>query len=72
VPEALYKGNGKLMLQEMEKRLSKEGVDQIRTISSITAKAFYERNGFIQDGAPQIVGEIEGDFPLVKKLSPDK
>ena len=72
VPEALYKGNGKLMLQQMEKRLSKDGVDEIHTVSSITAKAFYERNGFMQDGPPQIVGKIEGDFPLVKKLSPYK
>lgn len=72
VPEALYKGNGKMMLEQMEKRLFKEGVDEIHTVSSIMAKAFYERNGFIQDGPPQLVGEIEGDFPLVKKLSPNK
>lgn len=71
-PEALHKGNGKLILQKMENFASLEGLTEIRTTSSITAKAFYERNGFIQDGPPQLVGYIEGDFPLVKKLSPNK
>ena len=70
VPEALYKGNGKLMLRAMEQRLLQEGVEEFHTVSSITAKDFYERNGFTRDGPPQLVGEIEGDFPLVKKLSP--
>ena len=72
VPEALYKGNGKLILQQMEKLMSKHCVDEIHTVSSITAKPFYKRNGFMQDGPPQIVGEIESDFPMIKKLSPDK
>lgn len=73
VPEALFKGNGKLMLQHMERRLSMDGVNELHTaVSSITAKEFYERNGFMQDGPAQMVGEIEGDFPLVKKLSTNK
>lgn len=68
VPEALHKGNGKLMLQQMENFASLQGLNEIRTTSSITAKAFYERNGFIENGAPQLVGGILGDFPMLKKL----
>ncbi|MBT8119191.1 MAG: GNAT family N-acetyltransferase [Gammaproteobacteria bacterium] len=72
VPEALFKGNGKLMLERIEKRLSNEGISEIYTISSITAKAFYERNGFIKNGDPQLVGTIKGDFPLLKRIAPSK
>jgi hypothetical protein len=72
VPEALYQGNGRLMLKQMENRIINEGINEIRTTSSVTAKAFYERNGFIEDGPPKLVGNIEGDFPLIKILSPNK
>lgn len=72
VPEALHKGNGKLMLEKIEDLLSKEGLSEIRTISSITAKPFYERNGFVKNGEPLLVGNIKGDFPLIKKLAPNK
>ena len=72
VPEALYKGNGKLMLQHMEKFALQAGLTQIYATSSITAKPFYERNGFIENGTPQLVGGIEGDFPLMKKLPPNE
>lgn len=69
VPEALYQGNGKLMLERMEKRIIREGINEIRTTSSITAKPFYKRNGFVENGPPQPAGNNEGDFPLIKKLS---
>jgi len=72
VPEATLKGNGKLMLEAMETRVISEGIEEIRTISSITAKPFYERNGYIKNGEPLLVGGIKGDFPLIKKVSPNK
>ena len=72
VPEALHKGNGKLMLEAMEKRIISEGINEIHTVSSITAKPFYERNGYIKNGEPLLVGNIKGDFPLIKRVSPNK
>jgi GNAT superfamily N-acetyltransferase len=69
VPEALYQGNGKLMLERMEKRIISEGVNEIRTTSSITAKSFYIKNGFVENGPPRLVGNIEGNFPLIKKVT---
>ena len=39
-------------------------------ISTITAKNFYERNGFVENGEPEYVGNILGDFPLTKHLKP--
>ena len=72
VPEAIHKGNGKLMLKAMEQRIISEGIEVIHTVSSITAKPFYERNGYIKNGAPLLVGNIEGDFPLIKKIPANK
>ena len=70
VPEALHKGNGKLMLEAMEERILSEGIEEIYTVSSITAKPFYERNGYTENGEPLLVGNIKGDFPLIKKVPP--
>ena len=72
VPEALRKGNGKLMLEAMEERIISECIEEIYTVSSITAKPFYERNGYTKNGAPMLVGNIEGEFPLIKRVSPNK
>jgi L-amino acid N-acyltransferase YncA len=71
LPEALHQGIGKKMLQALEAQAFASGVDHIRVVSSITAKAFYERNGYVSNGAPRPVGRIVGDFPLIKRR-PDK
>ncbi|NQY25064.1 MAG: GNAT family N-acetyltransferase [Campylobacteraceae bacterium] len=68
LPEYLYKGVGKLLLEAMEQDLLNHKIFNVRVISSITAKSFYERNGYIKNGKASLVGEIEGDFPLIKKL----
>jgi hypothetical protein len=36
------------------------------------AKPFYERNGYVFNGAPEVRGRTLGDFPLVKKASRDE
>jgi GNAT superfamily N-acetyltransferase len=76
LPEALHQGIGKKMLRALEAQAIASGVDHIGVMSSITAKAFYERNGYVSNGAPRAVGRIVGDFPLIKrqpeKLAPDR
>lgn len=72
LPEALHKGNGKLMLEAMEHRVISNGIEEIYTVSSITAKPFYERNGYTENGQPLLVGNIKGDFPLIKKVPPNR
>ena len=69
LPEALHRGIGKKMLQALEAHAIASGVDHIRVVSSITAKAFYKRNGYVSNGAPRPVGRILGDFPLIKRKS---
>ena len=68
LPEALYGGVGKAMLQALESHAIVSGVGQIDVVSSIPAKAFYERNGYVSNGAPRRVGRVIGDFPLVKTI----
>jgi GNAT superfamily N-acetyltransferase len=69
LPEALHQGIGKRMLQALENHALDSGVEQIEVVSTIPAKPFYERNGYVSNGPPQYVGRILGDFPLVKFLN---
>ncbi|MDN3650812.1 GNAT family N-acetyltransferase [Reinekea marina] len=69
LPEALYKNSGKAMLAALEKRVIQNGVENIRVASSITAKMFYERNGFIKNGEPLVIHGITTDFPLIKRVN---
>lgn len=68
LPPYMYKGVGKLLLAAMEDDFLKNKILEIKVISSITAKPFYERNGFIKNAEAIMVGDIEGDFPLIKRL----
>ena len=68
VPEVLYQGYGKAMLSAMEQQAVQWGLDIIKLNSSITAKAFYERNGYQLNGEPKMFGSTLGDFPLAKEL----
>ncbi len=67
LPEFLYQGIGKKMLALMEKKMISIGVHEITVTSSITAKPFYERNGYEKSGEPIMVGSVQGDFPLIKR-----
>ena len=65
LPEVLHQGIGKSMLQGLETQAIASGVDHIVVVSSLPAKAFYERNGYVPNGAPRHVGRILGDFPVI-------
>ncbi len=68
VPEALHQGYGKALLQTMERQAVQWGLDTIGLKSSITAKAFYERNGYRLTGEAKMFGRTLGDFPFAKEL----
>lgn len=68
IPEVLHRGIGKRMLQALETQAIACGVDHIRVVSSIPAKEFYERNGYVSNGAPRLAGRIVGDYPLIKRM----
>lgn len=68
LPSYLYKGVGKFLLTKIENAANTIEIKALTAISTITAKTFYERNGFIKNGEPEYVGNILGDFPLIKQL----
>ena len=68
LPEALHQGAGKGMLHALEAQAIASGLERVEVVSTIPAKAFYERNGYVSNGAPRHVGRIIGDFPLVKAM----
>jgi GNAT superfamily N-acetyltransferase len=68
LPEALHQGIGKAMLKALEAQAIASGIDHIRVLSSIPARTFYERNGYVSNGAPRHVGRILGDFLLIKRI----
>lgn len=65
----IYKGVGKVLLKEMEHIAISSGIQTLSVVSTITAKNFYEKNGFVKNGEPEYVGAILGDFPLIKHLN---
>lgn len=69
LPSHIYKGVGKVLLKEMEQIAKSSGIQALSVVSTITAKNFYERNGFVKNGEPEYVGAILGDFPLIKHLN---
>jgi GNAT superfamily N-acetyltransferase len=69
LPSHIYKGVGKVLLKEMEYIAKSSGIQALSVVSTITAKNFYERNGFVTNSEPEYVGAILGDFPLIKHLN---
>jgi GNAT superfamily N-acetyltransferase len=68
LPEALHQGIGKRMLQALEDHTLASSIESVEVVSTIPAKAFYERNGYVSNGAPRHVGRLIGDFPLIKRI----
>jgi len=67
VPEALHQGIGKRLLAALEREALTVGNASVHLESSITARAFYLRNGYQPNGEPT-AGPITA-FPLIKQLT---
>lgn len=68
LPSHIFQGVGKALLKEIEHIAKSLGIQALSVISTITAKSFYEKNGFVKNGEPVYVDTILGDFPLIKYL----
>ena len=68
-PEYLGQGAGRLMLVALETWARQRGLSSLKCISTITAKGFYEKQGFSEAGDPQNLEDVLGEFPLSKPLS---
>jgi putative acetyltransferase len=69
-PAGLHQGYGRAMLQAMERQGVQWGLETLHLHSSLTAKSFYERNGYRLKGEAKMFGSTLGDFPMAKKLVP--
>lgn len=67
VPEGLHHGIGSRLLRAMEEEALRLKHKEILLNSSITARQFYKRHGFIEDGEPVYMGKVLG-FPMRKSL----
>ena len=68
VPEVQHRGAGKLMLCALEAQAARWGLRGVFLTSSVTAKRFYERNGYVQSGEPKSVYGIRGVSPMAKTI----
>ena len=69
-PEARFTGAGKALLQALEVQAREWGIRLIQVMSTLTAKPFYLRNGFVCGGTAKAVFGIE-TTTLSKKLFDD-
>jgi GNAT superfamily N-acetyltransferase len=69
VPEAQYQGAGKLMLRALEEQAARWGLKGLLLTSTVTAKQFYERNGYVQTGKPESVYGLERAYPMSKGIA---
>lgn len=67
LPEVRFRGFGKALLRAMEAHAIQIRLNEIHLSSTATAKAFYQRNGFVQNGPPEVEVGIQ-TFPLLKRL----
>jgi GNAT superfamily N-acetyltransferase len=69
VPEALYQGIGAQLLATLESDAARLGHKEIQLVSSITARHFYRRHGYLDYGEPVYSrGKVLG-FPMRRPLA---
>lgn len=68
VPEIQYRGAGKRMLGALEAHAAQWGLTRVFLTSSVTAKAFYERNGYAQSGDAKSMFGLRAASPMVKSI----
>lgn len=68
VPEGLHQGFGTALLQALEAEAARLKHSRISLISSITARDFYKRNGYVENGEPRFWGKVLA-YPMSKTLA---
>jgi histone acetyltransferase (RNA polymerase elongator complex component) len=67
-PENIHQGIGRLLINKIEDFARNQGLSAITVMSTITAKTFYEKNGFVKNGDPVYIGKLASEFPLIKRF----
>lgn len=69
VPEVQHLGVGKAMLGALEAEASRWGLRVLQLESTIAARAFYQRNGYVSYGEPILLMEGQRAYPMQKELA---
>lgn len=67
-PEARFLGIGKVLLRTLETRAAELGLSSLQVTSTITAKCFYARNGYLEGATAQTAFGTEG-IVFTKRLT---
>ncbi len=68
-PEARFLGASHLILRELEQQGRRWGLQKMFLTSTITARSFYERRGWIVSGDPIVEFGMQRIFPMTKALA---
>ena len=68
-PDARFRGVSRTMLAALEARARERGNTRCTLISSETARRFYHRSGYTEDGPPQGKFGTAGSYPMSKVLT---
>ena len=68
-PEARFIGASALILQALEQQGRRWGLQKLFLTSTITARSFYERRGWIVSGDPIVEFGMQRIFPMTKALA---
>ena len=69
VPEVQHLGVGKAMLTAIEAQVASWGLKSTQLESTLSAKSFYERNGYSSAGEPVVVFAAQRAFPMRKAIA---
>jgi GNAT superfamily N-acetyltransferase len=66
-PHYQGQGIGRALLDAMEATAAAQGLEELQVASSLTGAAFYERRGYVRQGAP-LEGTAGPQVPMYKRL----
>ena len=67
-PDAVGYGVGSGLLAALEETAAQAGLSELRLESTITAKSFYQRNGFSESGQPSYEDSGMPAYPMTKQV----
>lgn len=57
------------MLRALEEQAARWGLPGVFLTSTVTARRFYERNGFVQTGEPKSVYGAQRTYPMSRSIA---
>jgi len=68
-PELVRRGAGRLLIWSLERQAAQWGLNQVFLTSTLTAKSFYEKLGYLAASEPIRAFGLQQAFPMFKPLA---